>query len=55
LILCFTTKTMMSAEAKAFFLFVVSPDGQEIIANTGFFPLGRVAETEQHNPVVDGK
>lgn len=55
LIMCFTTKTLMNAEAKDFFLFVVSPEGQEIIANTGFFPLGRMAETEQHNPVVEGK
>lgn len=55
LILCWSPKVVMSAEAKAFFLFVVSPEGQEIIANTGFFPLGRVAEMENHLPVVEGK
>lgn len=55
LIMCLNPKVPMSAEAKAFLLFVVSPDGQEVIANTGFFPLGRVAEMENHLPVVKGK
>jgi phosphate transport system substrate-binding protein len=55
LILCWSATTAMSAEAKAFFQFVVSAEGQEVIANTGFFPLGRVAEMENHLPVVDGK
>ena len=55
LIMCWSPTAAMSAEAKAFFLFVVSPEGQDVIANTGFFPLGRVAEMENHLPVVDGK
>ncbi len=55
LIMCWNAKALMSVEAKAFFQFVVSADGQEVIANTGFFPLGRVAEMENHLPVVDGK
>lgn len=55
LIMCWSPKAVMSAEAKAFFHFVVSPEGQGVIANTGFFPLGRLAEVENHLPVVDGK
>jgi phosphate transport system substrate-binding protein len=55
LILCWNPQAAMSAQARAFFDFVVSPDGQEIIANSGCFPLGRTAELENHVPVTSGK
>lgn len=55
LILCWNPKVTMSAEARSFFDFAVSPDGQEVIANTGCFSLGRVAELVNHLPVVNGK
>jgi ABC-type Fe3+ transport system substrate-binding protein len=45
----------MSPEARAFLDFVISPEGQEVIANMGYFPLGRLPEMVNHLPKREGK
>ena len=55
LILCWSPRAVMSEEARSFFDFVVSPEGQRVIASTGCFPLGRSPELRNHLPVTDGK
>lgn len=55
LIVCWNAKAVMTPEARAFLDYVLSPDGQEVIANAGYFPLGRVPELINHLPRVDGK
>jgi hypothetical protein len=53
--MCWNPTAEMSPEAWGFFAFVVSPNGQAVLANGGHLSLGRTVEPENHPPAADGK